>query len=143
MQQTSSLRKLGVPATETFAEFMERDRARLKHELEKMRLQRGRIDDEIYKITRELEAITAYEAAKTGKPTPAARAPREHSTVSRETVVDLVKRHDGGLGRADLLERTGAKGDKKAESRVSQLLTVLVKAGMLSRQDGRYHPAAA
>src|ERR1039457_4243789 len=55
----------------------------------------------------------------------------------REELLKLI--HDNsGIGRAAILEKTGVKGDKKAEQSVSNALAALKKAGLVDNPDGGY-----
>jgi len=92
-------------------------------------------------ITREFEAIEAYEAAKKGKPAAArqgaGRGSRARSGSKRDQLLQLIK--DGhGLTRGEILEKMGLKGNKSGEMSVSNALTALTKGDQVARRDGKY-----
>ena len=60
-------------AEQTFADFIARDRERLHAEREQIFNQQHELQTKLDDINRELSAIDAYEAAKTGKAPAAAR----------------------------------------------------------------------
>ncbi|HVB17613.1 MAG TPA: hypothetical protein VNF04_13845 [Stellaceae bacterium] len=129
---------------ETFEEFITRERHRLHAEREAVFTQQRELEHKLAGINRELAAIDAYEAAKTGK-APAARpaasrpaAPRARRGSKRERLLGVIRQHPDGLARKDIIERMGLKGDKTGEMSVSNALTALIKANQLTRRDGRY-----
>ena len=130
-------------ADETFATFMQRERDRLHAEREAVFSQQHELEAKLADINRELSAIDAYEAAKTGK---AARATttRRVSTgrkgSKREQLLEVI-RAGGGLARREILEKMGLKGNKTGEMSISNALTALTKANQVSRRDGKYHAA--
>ena len=106
-----------------------------QHELE------GKLAD----INRELSAIDAYEAAKSGKAPAAARQPRGTQArpqgrrgSKREAVMQTIKDNPSGLTRGEILERMGVKGDKAGATSISNALTALTKANQVTRRDRRY-----
>jgi hypothetical protein len=101
----------------------------------------NKLDD----INRELAAINAYEAAKTGKAPAAARQPhgararpQARRGSKRETLMRVIKQNPSGLTRGEILDRMGLKGDKSGEMSVSNALTALTKANQVTRREGRY-----
>ena len=66
-------------AEETFATFIARDRERLNKEREEIFNQQHELKVKLDAVNRELAAIEAYEAAKSGKPL----APVKHVRASR------------------------------------------------------------
>jgi hypothetical protein len=129
---------------DTFQDFITRDRERLHAEREAIFNQQHELEQQLDAINRELRAIEAYEAAKTGKTAPAARqtrtprrAPQARRGSKREQLLQVIK--DGnGLTRGEILDRMGLKGDKSGEMSVSNALTALTKANQVARRDGRY-----
>jgi hypothetical protein len=130
-------------AGETFSTFIERERARLHAEREQIFNQQHELESKLADINRELSAIDAYEAAKTGKPV-RTTTPRRASTgrrgSKREQLLGLI-RAGGGLSRGEILEKMRLKGNKSGEMSVSNALTALTKANQISRRDGKYHAA--
>jgi hypothetical protein len=63
-------------AEQTFADFITRERERLHAEREQIFNQQHELETKLADINRELSAIDAYEAAKTGKVPATARQPR-------------------------------------------------------------------
>ena len=129
---------------ETFETFIASERERLNKEREAIFNQQHELEQQLDAINRELRAIEAYEAAKTGKavPTPrqtrtTRRPPQARRGSRREQLLQVIK--DGnGLTRGEILEKMGLKGDKSGEMSVSNALTALTKANQVARRDGRY-----
>src|SRR5918995_5308372 len=127
---------------DTFGTFIDKERARLRDRREEVIGKRSEIENELRSIERELDAIDAYERAKTGK------APRSTSTAGRRgggrrgekrhRVLELIKQHPSGLSRKDILINLGAKGDRSAEQSVSNSLAALKKAKQVSSREGKY-----
>ena len=130
-------------ADETFATFMQRERDRLHAEREQIFNQQQELEAKLADLNRELSAIDAYEAAKSGKPahaTSTRRASTSRRGSKREQLLEVI-RAGGGLVRGEILEKMGLKGNKAGEMSVSNALTALSKANQVSRRDGRYHAA--
>ena len=128
-------------ADETFATFIEHERARLHTEREAIFTQQQDLETKLAGINRELSAIDAYEAAKTGKPvTTTRRAPTGRAGSKRGQLLEAI-RAGGGLTRGEILEKMGLKGNKAGEMSVSNSLTALTKANQVSRREGKYHAA--
>ena len=134
-------------ADETFEMFVQRERARLHGEREAVFTQQQDLENKLAEINRELAAIDAYEAAKSGKVLPARQAaagrgqPRPRRGGKREDVLKVIN-EGGGLTRGQLLEKMGIKGDAQGERSVSNALTVLTKSNQV-RRDGRLYFARA
>lgn len=119
-----------------FATFIQKQRDELQKKRNALTQDMVRIQDDIAAIDREMAAIHAYEQAKLGKTaTPATKRGRRGNV--RDTVLDAIK-SSGGINRADLLVKLGAKGDKAAEQSISNALANLKKAGTVSAADGVY-----
>jgi hypothetical protein len=132
-------------AEQTFADFIARDRERLHAEREQIFNPQQELEGKLADINRELSAIDAYEAAKTGKAPVAARQPhgararpQTRRGSKREALMQVIKDNPSGLTRGEILERMGLKGDKSGEMSVSNALTALTKANQVVRRDGRY-----
>jgi hypothetical protein len=132
-------------AEESFSDFITRDRERLHAEREQIINQQQALEGKFADINRELAAIDAYEAAKTGKAPAAVRQargararPQARRGSKREALMQVVKDNPSGLTRGEILERMGLKGDKSGEMSVSNALTALTKANQVTRRDGRY-----
>jgi len=100
-------------AEETFATFIARDRERLNKEREEISNQQHELKGKLDAVNRELAAIDAYEAAKSGKPrTPvkqvrASRPPSwGRSGSKREALVQLIQQNPSGLSRGEILDNT-------------------------------------
>ena len=131
-----------------FADVMQQERERLHREREVIFDQQHELEGKLAEINRELSAIDAYEAAKTGKAAPATRqAPRPRARTParrgsrREALIQLIKEHPTGLSRGDILQRMGLKGDKAGEMSVSNALTALTKSNQVARRDKKYRSA--
>src|SRR4051794_16153221 len=134
-------------AEETFDMFVQRERARLNGEREAIFTQQQELENKLAEINRELAAIDAYEAAKTGKALPARAtgtrtrgASRARRGSRREELLRVI-RAGGGLTRGQILEKMGLKGDKSGEMSVSNALTALSKGSQIRRENGRYTAA--
>ena len=102
-----------------FAEYIARERERLRAEREQVFSQQEELQRKLDAINREFAAIEAYDTAKTGKTArqaPAGRQPRARRGSRREALLELIRQSDG-LSRGEILERMGLKGDKAARCR--------------------------
>ena len=128
---------------QTFADFIQHERDRLHAEREAIFTQQHELEGKLAGINKELSAIDAYEAAKTGKPvraTTTRRASTSRRGSKREQLLETI-RAGGGLARGEILEKMGLKGNKAGEMSVSNALTALTKANQVSRRDGKYYVA--
>ncbi len=132
-------------AEQTFADFITRERERLHAEREQIFNQQHELQGKLTDINRELAAIDAYEAAKSGKTPAAARQargvrarPQARRGSKREALMQVIKDNPTGLTRGEILDRMGLKGDKSGEMSVSNALTAMTKAKQVTRRDGRY-----
>ena len=128
---------------ETFQDFITRDRERLHAEREAVFTQQHELEGKLAAINNELRAIDAYEAAKSGKATPARqtgtrRAPQARRGSRRESVLRVIANNPAGLTRGELLEKMGLKGNKTGEMSVSNALTALTKGNQVARREGKY-----
>ena len=127
-----------------FAKMIEQERERLTKALGDCNERKAAIDAEIAGIQQEIKAVAAYEAAMPGKPvatTTGKRRTGKRRTGIRDEVLAKVKAHRKGVARAPLLEEMGVKGDKSGEKSVSNALTKLKKAGIITAEDGVYKVA--
>src|ERR1700674_4096185 len=112
-------------AKQTFADFIARDRERLRAEREQIFTQQHELESKLAAINNEMRAIDAYEAAKAGKPamTRQPRGPRARPQVrrgsKREALMQVINDNPSGLTRGEILERMSLKGDKAGEMSVS------------------------
>jgi len=140
-----------------FADVMQRERERLNSEREQILSQQKDLENKLTDINRELAAIDAYEAAKTGKAATSARQPRgprksetpieqlsaqprarAQAGTRREALLKVIGENPNGLSRGEILERMGLKGNKLAQKSVSNALTALTKNNQVSRREGKY-----
>ena len=128
-------------ADETFEMFVAREGARLDGEREAIFTQQQELESRLTEINRELSAIDAYEAAKSGKALPGRasqqRTRRARYGSRREQLLQIIK-ESYGLTRGEILEKMGLKGNKSGEMSVSNALTALTKGSQVARRDGRY-----
>jgi hypothetical protein len=131
-----------------FADVMRDERQRLNQEREAVFNQQHELENKLAAINREMDAIDAYEAAKTGKQMPAVRQARSgggrtraRRGSKREQLLELIRQHPDGLARKDILDRMGLKGDKSGEMSVSNALTALTKSNQVARHEGKYRSA--
>ena len=119
--------------------MMERERQKLNTAKAEALTRRTAIDDEIATIDKELAAIAAYEAAMLGKTVTATKRTGGGKRGSRqEGILQLLKDAPDGLGRADILEKLGLKGNKTGEQSISNALNNMKKARKIGAKDGRY-----
>lgn len=115
---------------------IEEERTRLTERVTVIETQITELQEEKAKIDLELKAITVYEQAKSGvKKERKARGPREKGV--RASVMNMIA-STPGVSRSQLLELMKAKGDKKKEQSISNVLANLKKAGTISAKDGVY-----
>ena len=127
-----------------FVEYIAREREQLHAEREQVFSRQEELQRKLDAINREFTALEAYETAKTGKAarqSPAGRQPRARRGSRREALLELI-RQGNGLSRGELIERMGLKGDKSAETSVSNALSSLIKSNQVRREDGKYRTAA-
>jgi hypothetical protein len=126
-----------------FAEYIARERDRLRAEREQIFSQQEELQRKLDALNCEYAAIEAYETAKTGKAArqaPASRQPRARRGSRREALLEMIRQSDG-LSRGEILERIGLKGDKSGEMSVSNALTALTKSNLVHREGGKYRAA--
>jgi hypothetical protein len=129
---------------ENFAQFMERERERLRADREGIWNQQNDLQRQLDEINREFAAIEAYESAKTGKAARSALTSlqsRARRGSRRQALLELIGQ-SSGLSRGDILAIMGLKGDKQGEMSVSNALTALTKRNEVRREGGKYLPAA-
>ena len=129
----------------SFAEYIARERDRLRAEREQIFTQQEELQRQLDTVNREFAAIEAYEGAKTGKAVrqqaPAGRQSRARRGSRREGLLELIQQGNG-LSRGEILERMGLKGDKQGEMSVSNALTALAKRNQIRREGGKYYPGS-
>ena len=126
-----------------FAEYIGRERDRLRAEREQISSQQEELQRRLDAVNREYAAIEVYETAKTGKNArqePARRQRQARRGSRREGLLELI-RQSNGLSRGDILEKMGLKGDKAGEMSVSNALTALTKNNQVFRDGGKYRAA--
>ena len=125
-----------------FEEFVRKEREELSRRRDELMDQKKDLDRQIEEIDREFAAVEAYERAKKGGAATPARSQGGRRTGIRQNVLDVIKGHRGGIKRAEILEKMGAKGDKRAEQSISNALSNLKKQGQIRLEDGAYRLAA-
>ena len=139
-----------------FADVMQRERERLSRERDEVLDQQKDLENKLTEINRELAAVDAYEAAKTGKAAMPGRQPRgprrgvaavkpsaetgarPRAGSRREVLLQVIRDQPNGISRGEIFVRMGLKGDKSAEKSVSNALTALTKGNQVFRRDGKY-----
>jgi hypothetical protein len=132
-------------AEETFETFVQRERDRLRALREALIAQQRELAKQIADVDRELEAVDAYEAAKTGKTSRQSRGRGRQASSTRrgrggskrEGLIKLIT-GSKGLTRGEILEKMGLKGNKAGEMSVSNALTALTKSNQILRRDRKY-----
>jgi hypothetical protein len=138
-------------AEKTFEMFVARERARLSGERDAIFTQQQELEQKLEAVNRELAAIDAYEAAKSGKPLKSARAVATGRTRTRlashgrrgskrDELLKLIEESEG-LTRGEILEKMGLKGNKSGEMSVSNSLTALTKSNQVRRGENRKYVA--
>jgi hypothetical protein len=130
--------------TDTLADIIARDKERLGKEREAIFTQQQELEQKLEEINREMRAIDAYEATKSGKhsePRQQRKPQGIRRTGIRDDVLKVVSDNPDGLTRDDVLVKMHVKGDKSATASVSQALSALSKAKQLTK-DGRTYRAA-
>jgi len=127
---------------QTFQDYIASERDRLHAEREGIFNRQQALEAQLAEINRELGAIDAYEAAKTGKPLPPrsskGRGPASRRGSKRDGIMAALADIPHGLSRGELLEKLGLKGNKSGEMSVSNALTALTKTNQVVRKDGKY-----
>ena len=135
--------------TDTFPDFMARERERLNKLVEEYTGQIAEVQGKLSEVYREIRAIEAYENiknAKDEKPIPAPRkirassdTPRAPRGSKREELITLIRQH-GTMSRGQILERLGIveKDNKPAAQSVTNALAALKKGGQLLSESGHY-----
>jgi hypothetical protein len=138
-------------AEKTFEMFVARERTRLNGEREALLTQQQELEQKLEAVNRELSAIDAYEAAKSGKVVKSARAVAAGRTRTRlisqgrrgskrDELLKLIQESEG-LSRGEILEKMGLKGNKSGEMSVSNALTALTKGNQVRRDENRKYVA--
>ena len=125
---------------DTFANMIEKERARLGALRADLIAQQEAIDVQLADIDKELDAIAAYERAKSGKPArqpKAAKATRIPRGAKREELLSLIE-DSPNLSRGEIIEKLGIKGNKSQEQSISNALATLKKLGTITAKDGKY-----
>jgi hypothetical protein len=128
---------------QSFQDYITKERERLNGEHEAILAQQRDLQTKLSGIKRELAAVDAYEAAKSGKPTSkrtggAARSGGPRRGSKRDGIMAALADIPHGLSRGELLEKLGLKGNKSGEMSVSNALTALTKTNQVVRKDGKY-----
>jgi hypothetical protein len=122
---------------ETFAAMIPKERERLHKELENIHSQEEELRTKRTAVEHELNALDAYEAAKSGKPKRTATN-RVARGSRQSSVLELISKHKGGVTRGDILEAMNLKGNKGGEQSVSNALSALKKGNKITSKDGKY-----
>ena len=127
---------------DTFADFVAKERERLNNERQAVFQQQKELENKLAEIDRELAAVGAYEAAKTGRGGQgrggARGGTRARRGSKREQLLEIIRSAPNGVSRGEILQQMGLKGDKSGEMSVSNALTALAKSNQVSRREGRY-----
>jgi hypothetical protein len=125
--------------TETQA-FISKQRDALLQQREAISSQQHELQRQLDEVNEMLRKFDVFEgkAAPTRQPTRARRAQGSARRGSKREELLQVIRDGNGLGRGEILEKMGLKGDKSGEMSVSNALTALTKSQQVSRRDGKY-----
>lgn len=125
---------------DNFEQMIDKERTRLGTLRDGLIEKQAAIHTQLAGIDKELDAISAYEQAKLGKParqtkfTKNTRAPRG---AKREELLSFIEENPN-LTRGAIMEKLGVKGDKSQEQSISNALTNMKKAGAITATDGKY-----
>jgi hypothetical protein len=123
-------------ADEPFDLLIEKERARLNEQREGIIAQQKQLAEQLAGVDREIEAINAYEAVKTGG---ARKNPPGTRSGKRNNVLQLLASQPQGMTRGEILDAMNIKGSKSEEQSVSNALKQLKKLGRIaSGDDGKY-----
>jgi hypothetical protein len=107
-------------AEESFETFVQRERDRLQAQREALVAQQQELEKEIALVDREMSAVNAYEAAKSGRAPARQTAARRTGTrrtsgarsgSERDELLKLIQESEG-LTRGEILGKMGLKGNK-------------------------------
>src|SRR5260221_14576534 len=98
--------------TDTFEHFVEKERTRLTKLKEEAFGRRRSVDQELAAIDKEMKAVNAYDAVKSGKPATSSRAAKTNgSSASRaprnsrqQDILDLLRKHKDGISRGEIIQ---------------------------------------
>jgi hypothetical protein len=121
-----------------FQELMSKERDRLTKQREDALVRRAKIDDELESIDRELSAIAAYEAAKSGKTAKRKQGGRAARGTVQTSVLEIIQKVFQGISRGDIVATMGTTATKASEQSISNALSALKKAGRITSKDGKY-----
>lgn len=128
-----------------FANCVAAERERLTTQKNAIAVEIAGLQSQAENIKRELTALDAYEAAKTGKatmPSATGKTRRPRNGTRREELLNIIGQNNG-LSRGEILERMGLKGDKSGEMAVSNALTAMGKRNEVRREGGKYYAVEA
>ncbi len=126
---------------DTLEQTIARERENLTEKRKEILAKQKELDKQLAELDREFTAVAAYEAAKKGRSitiggaATGSRAPRGQR---QQQIIDILRKNPSGVGRADILEALGVKGDKSGEQSVSNALNNMKKAGKVKAADGKY-----
>src|SRR5258708_37527919 len=124
--------------SEPLAAIIDKERDRLRKALADLRTKQQELEAQRATLETELDALDAYEAARSGKT-------RKSRTVSRapwgsrqQAVLAVIAKSRKGMTRGDILPAMGLKGNEVGERAVSNALTALKKAKRVTAKDRKY-----
>ena len=127
----------------SFSDNIARERERFSRERGEISNQRRELDNRLAAIDREFQALEAYQAVKTGRPSGRRMQTRRRMRrgLRREELLNIIRERNG-LSRGAIVERMGVKGNKSGEASVSNMLTALTRSNQVRREGGKYYPAS-
>lgn len=137
-----------LESVKTMEGAIARDRERLTAELEEITRQEEQLAARRHDIQGMMDKVEALEAVLEGRVSvdgvqksragKASTKPRAKPGKKRGEILDLVRQHEAGLSRGELIDMLGVRGNKSGEQSVSNALSAMKKAGNLDARDGRY-----
>jgi hypothetical protein len=125
--------------SEPLATIIDKERDRLRKALADLGAKQKELEAQRATLETELDALDAYEAARSGK------ARKSRGTISRaprgsrqQSVLAIIAKSKKGMTRGDILQAMGLKGNEVGERAVSNALTALKKAKRVTAKDRKY-----
>jgi hypothetical protein len=125
--------------SEPLATIIEKERDRLRKALADLGAKQKELETQRATLETELDALDAYEAARSGTTRksrkPISRVPRGSR---QQSVLAVIAKSKKGMTRGDILQAMGLKGNEAGERAVSNALTALKKAKRVTSRDRKY-----
>jgi Tfp pilus assembly protein PilN len=125
--------------SEPVATIIDKERDRLRKALADLRAKQKELEAQRATLETELDALAAYEAARSGKTRKSRKLVSRVPQGSRQqSVLAVIAKSKKGMTRGDILQVMGLKGNEAGERAVSNALTALKKAKRVTAKDRKY-----